>query len=681
MRKTADDKRSETPRLGGRTRGGFKSKKDETLERTHDANRKISSRRASGFLATTIGDKPRVLIVGRPNTGKSTLFNRLLRMQRSPTTSVAGMTQDWIEGELMLPNGSLSLIDTAGAELDGVNKNLDKQCYAQAWHKTRELLEEVALVLFVLDARTALTSIELDLAKILRGKRVIVVANKGEGLENVPEPCTSLGFAELLLVSALQGQGIGRLLDCIDRLTFPERPCGVVLRDSYSSSYSGAPIASSEPLPRASSCFSLALLGVPNSGKSTLANRLLGDERMLVSEIAGTTRNAVDALWHCGDECATIVDTAGLRRRSRVSASGDPIEEASSRDSLRFLRMSSVVALVIDSPNLFSTSLPFGPYDSKSFMDSTTSLPPPTSPPASSESPPHEQPPMPPPTPGARPPHEQPPHQARRSLSSLEGGGIKKQELIIAKRVLNRGKPLMLLMNKWDLVSHAQQKVVLKEIVGSHVLPDFQGLPIITLSALYDSNFSVMFKTAKKLHYLTTRREKTAKVNAWLEQAQKIHRPPIYRSRQIILRYASQVDAAPPLFVIHANAPVANDYVRYLKSSLRRFFDWPAVPIVMKVIVKEQGRAGAKRVEGVKAKEVAGQAKAKGVGRAGAKRVEGVKAKGAGQAKAKGAGQAGIKRTETKRVGVKKASAKKSVKKQHRSEKNKREKTNAKKQT
>ena len=262
-----------------------------------------------------------------------------------------------------------------------------------------------------------------------------------------------------------------------------------------------------------------------NGGKSTLANKLIGDDRFLVSATAGTTRNAADALWHEGEEYATLVDTAGLRRRSRVTSRGNPIEQASSRDSLRFLRVSSVVALVIDCGDLF-----YGPLSSDSdFL------------------------------------------------------GVAKQSLIVAHRVLARGKPLILLMNKWDLLTATQRKKTLKEITSPNILSDFQGLPIITLSALYDNDFSVIFKTAKKLHSLTTRREKTARVNAWLDEAQKIHKPPIYRNRQITLRYASQVEAAPPRFVIHANAPVANDYIRYLKSSLRKFFDWPAVPIVIKV--------------------------------------------------------------------------------------------------
>lgn len=541
---------------------------------------KIKSRGAQGFFASRVYDKARVLIVGRANTGKSTLFNRMLRARRSPTTAAAGMTQDWLEGELILSGGSLCLIDTAGVELGVSNKdsnsNFNSKSRAegvrddsQAWNKTRELIEESSLILFVLDARASITSVELDLAKVLRGRRVIVVANKGEGLEHVPEPCLSLGFSELYLASALHGRGMADLLSRIDELTKAEQtssnpsfspsdeltkaeqtpsnpsffpssastsskgissPTPIFSNRASSASPTSAsclssppsPTSVSETLPRGESCFSLALLGMTNSGKSTLANRLLGSDRMLVSSIAGTTRNAVDGLWREGEEFATLVDTAGLRRKSRVSQSGDAIEQASSRDSLRFLRMSSVVGLVIDSGSLFSSSA---------------------------------------------------------FASSSDFVGIKKQELLVAQRVLSRGKPLILLMNKWDLLSPPQRKKTLSSIS----LPDFQGLPIITMSALYDNDFSVIFKTAKKLHSLTTRREKTAKVNAWLEEAQKIHKPPIYRNKQITLRYASQVEAAPPRFVIHANTTVANEYIRYLTNSLRRFFDWPAVPIVIKI--------------------------------------------------------------------------------------------------
>ena len=539
-------------------------------KRAQRQDKRRDKRRAQSLFSNKISDNSaRVLIVGRPNTGKSTLFNRLLRIERSPMTATAGMTQDWIESELILPRtkASICLIDTAGAELDSSEQSPSAKTQSGkapsgetqsdenqnkndtlAWHKTSQLIEEVALILFVLDARAALTSVELDLAKLLRGKRVIVVANKAEGLEHVPEPCLRLGFADLILVSALQGRGIDDLLAYLDGFAETELVLAQhsILRDETSAAFADeaaeefcgesdeesgetASVApngeSAATLARVASCFSLALLGMANSGKSTLANRLIGNDRFLVSATAGTTRNATDALWREGDEYAILVDTAGLRRRSRVTSRGDLIEQASSRDSLRFLRVSSVMALVIDCGDLF-----YAPLSSNSdFL------------------------------------------------------GVAKQSLIVAHRVLARGKPLILLMNKWDLLTDTQRREVLKEITSPSILPDFQGLPIITLSALYDNDFSVIFKTAKKLHLLTTRREKTAKVNAWLEEAQKIHRPPIYRNRQITLRYASQVEAAPPRFVIHANAPVANDYIRYLKSSLRKFFDWPAVPIVIKV--------------------------------------------------------------------------------------------------
>ena len=271
----------------------------------------------------------KVLIVGRPNTGKSTLFNRLLQKRISPTTSRAGMTQDWLEETLVIDDLPLTLIDSAGADLAREGD--------LAWHKTSALIEEVALVLFVLDAQTEITATERDLATRLRGKRVVVVANKGEGLKTLPEPCTQLGFETPLLLSALHGQGIDALRGKIQQ----------ALSELVSQDDEAEETQEEPPL------FSLALLGRPNSGKSTLANRLLGEERMIVAGTPGTTRNAVKTLWRQGKGYATLVDTAGLRKQSSVRRSAHPIEQASARDALRALRQASVVALVVEVTNPF----------------------------------------------------------------------------------------------------------------------------------------------------------------------------------------------------------------------------------------------------------------------------------------------------------------------------------------
>ena len=522
--------------------------------------------RARAFIATAGGGCARVLIVGRPNTGKSTLFNRLVRGKCSPMTASAGMTQDWVEGEFMLEGRAserdvehsadgckasrkvscmVSLVDTAGAELEldthrksfsGIGcsaTNATGLVTDLAWDKTQELISSAAVVLFVLDARTDLTSVELDLARILRDRNVIVVANKSEGLEHVPESCLRLGFSNLLLVSALHGQGIASLKSLLLQiLSLQEHDSSMeqsTVKSTAQSSADPLDFSTSSTAAASSSKFSMALLGKPNSGKSTIMNRLLQESRVLVSAESGTTRNAVSALWRNGDQCAHIVDTAGLRKKSAVASKGSSIEQASARDSLRALRVASVASLVIDASEL--------DFEERS-------------------------------------------------------GLFAKQELTVARRVLARGKPLILLINKWDKLQPQQRKAFKLQLDEQLrvLFPNFQGLPVITLSALYDDDFSVIFKTAERLHMLSTRRESTSRVNAWLAFAQRQQAAALYRTRSVVLRYACQVSAAPPRFVVHSNAPLAGSYLRYLLGSLRRYFDWRGVPIVIGVQIREDRR-------------------------------------------------------------------------------------------
>ena len=440
----------------------------------------------------------KVLIVGRPNTGKSTLFNRLLQKKISPTTSRAGMTQDWVEETLVIDKLPITLIDSAGADLEHEGD--------LAWRKTRVLIEEVALILFVLDAQTELTAIERDLATCLRGKKVLVIANKGEGLTMLPEPCTQLGFETTLLLSALHGRGIDALRERIqenlkEKLVSPD-----------SEEEEGEEEREKPPL------FSLALLGRPNSGKSTLANRLLGSERLIVAGTPGTTRNAVRTRWRQGEGYATLVDTAGLRKQSSVRRGDHPIEQASARDALRALRQASVIALVVEATKPFE-----------------------------------------------------------------------KQERILATRALKAGKPLLLVANKWDMLSSEERKIFARDLEGMlrRLFPDVQGLPLIMVSALYDKDVSIVFSTAQRLHDLSTRRISTARINAWLSNAKTEHPPPQQRGRTTALRYATQTDAAPPRIQIHANAMLPQTYLRYLIASLRRSFDWSGVPIVVDVQVRQ----------------------------------------------------------------------------------------------
>ena len=170
---------------------------------------------------------------------------------------------------------------------------------------------------------------------------------------------------------------------------------------------------------------------------------------------------------------------------------------------------------------------------------------------------------------------------------------FEKQERILAARALKAGKPLMLVANKWDKLSGAERKIFSRDLEGMlrRLFPDVQGLPVVMVSALYDKDVSVVFSTARTLHDLATRRISTARINTWLAQAKTEHPPPQQRGRANALRYATQTDAAPPRILIHANATLPQVYLRYLKASLRRSFDWRGVPIVVEVQTRQQRKA------------------------------------------------------------------------------------------
>jgi len=271
-----------------------------------------------------VSPPPLVAIVGAPNVGKSTLFNRLIGRRKSLVTDEPGLTRDRVYGEVRSAPRAFRLVDTGGLRWDDVP--FGKEILLQA----ESALEEARLVLFVVDARSGATALDADVASFLRrrGARVVLIANKidDEKHRDVVHDLHRLGLGEPLAVSAEHGRGIDALLDRITE----------ILGDAPSAE---AKDPEAEPI-------KIALVGRPNVGKSSLLNRLLGEERMVVSEIPGTTRDAVDTSLALADgRRYRLVDTAGMRRRGRVHATAESLSVMQARHAID---RADVVVLVLD---------------------------------------------------------------------------------------------------------------------------------------------------------------------------------------------------------------------------------------------------------------------------------------------------------------------------------------------
>jgi GTPase len=272
-----------------------------------------------------------VAIVGRPNVGKSTLFNRLIGKRVALVHDLPGVTRDWRQAEAEFGDLSFSLIDTAGLE------EASPESLADRMRRTTEAaIRSVDLVLFVVDARAGVTPSDEHFAALLRasGKPIVLVANKAEsraGDSGVLD-AYSLGFGEPIAVSAEHGIGIVEIYDAIRAAM----PAGVEAGETTGE-------AQAKPIP-------LAIIGQPNAGKSTLFNRLLGEERTLTGPEAGITRDAIAVDWRWRGHPIRLADTAGIRRKSKVV---ETLEQLSVGDALKVIRFAEVVVLMMDASQPF----------------------------------------------------------------------------------------------------------------------------------------------------------------------------------------------------------------------------------------------------------------------------------------------------------------------------------------
>ena len=449
-----------------------------------------------------------VAIVGRPNVGKSTLFNRLVGRRIAIVHDMPGVTRDRREGDATLLGMEFRVIDTAGFE-DATGDTVE----ARMRRQTNMAVEEADVALMLIDSRAGVTPLDRHFADLLRKHKtpVILVANKCEGKAGEPGLYESygLGLGEPVPVSAEHGEGLSDLFFALQ--PYAEAAGAFADEEEEEEPFPGeAPTVDEEPEEeyRPERPLQLVIAGRPNVGKSTLVNRLLGEDRMLTGPEAGLTRDAITSEWEHEGRRIKLVDTAGLRKRANIDA---PVEKLSVSNTLEAIRMAEVVVLVLDSAAI-----------------------------------------------------------------------LDKQDLTIARMVVEEGRALVIAINKWDVVENPDEALKrLKDRLETS-MPQVRGVPTITLSALAGRGVKRLMDAVLEAHKTWNRRISTHKLNQWLEDVIAHHPPPaVQGGRRIKIRYMTQAKSRPPTFIIFASKPdeLPEAYSRYLINGLRETFKLPGVPI------------------------------------------------------------------------------------------------------
>ncbi|MFN8723249.1 MAG: ribosome biogenesis GTPase Der [Rhodospirillales bacterium] len=466
----------------------------------------------------------RVAIVGRPNVGKSTLFNRLAGKRLALVDDTPGVTRDWREAPGRIGGLAFTVVDTAGLE-----EAFDESLEARMRRQTERALALADVVLLLIDARAGLTPMDRHFADWLRKGRVpvIVVANKAEGSASRGGVLESfeLGLGEPVPLSAEHGEGMADLVEAL--LPFVREATEAAPADGGEplppstdrideAVFEAAEVAAAEDrdaLPEEpeaawrSRPIQIAIVGRPNVGKSTLLNALVGEERVLTGPEAGMTRDAITVeIEHAGRRIR-IVDTAGMRRRARVE---HKLEKLAVADGLRAIRLAQVVVLVVDANAI-----------------------------------------------------------------------LDKQDLAIARMVIEEGRALVVAVNKWDAVADRKGALqTLKDRLEAQ-LAQARGIRWVTISALRGQRLDALYDAIFDTYETWNRRVSTGRLNRWLRAAEEGHPPPLVEGRRIRLRYMTQIKTRPPTFAAWTTRPVQlpETYLRYLTGGLRETFDLPGVPI------------------------------------------------------------------------------------------------------
>lgn len=456
---------------------------------------------------------PVVALVGRPNVGKSTLFNRLTRTRDALVADFPGLTRDRKYGHASISGYDFIVIDTGG--IDGSEEGVEEKMAEQSLLA----IEEADVVLFLVDARAGLTPADIGIANYLRqrqNKTTVVVANKTDGID-ADSHCAEfyqLGLGEIAQIAASQGRGVTQLIEDVlaplaEQINAEES--AVENAESlenegdewgndfdFSDEEDGSLLdeALEEEQEQQDKNIKIAIVGRPNVGKSTLTNRILGEDRVVVYDMPGTTRDSIYIPMERDGQQYTIIDTAGVRKRGKVHLT---IEKFSVIKTLQAIQDANVVLLTID---------------------------------------------------------------ARE--------GVSDQDLSLLGFILNAGRSLVIVVNKWDGLDQEIKDRVKSELDRRLDFIDFARVHFI--SALHGSGVGNLFESVQEAYACATQKMTTSMLTRILQMATDEHQPPMIGGRRIKLKYAHPGGYNPPIIVIHGNQPdkLPDSYKRYLSNYYRR---------------------------------------------------------------------------------------------------------------
>jgi GTPase len=489
-----------------------------------------SYRRSQTSTTARAAKIPLVAIVGRPNVGKSTLFNRLIRSRRSIVGDEPGITRDRIYGEYDWAGRRFRLVDTGGIIPD------DPALIPQAiYNQARVALDEADATILVVDVRTELARPDYDLVRLLlrSGKPVFLAVNKCEGdaMAAAAENFRSLGIRHVFPISSEHGLGLGELLDAIAEALPQPRTT-----DHESPTTAHEPLTTNhQPLTtpsvhRTHAEFqpletSVAIIGRPNVGKSTLLNALTGSARAIVSPVPGTTRDAVDEVVEYQGSLFRFVDTAGIRRKGKTKLMAEKLSVVMAR---RHLEAADVALLVLDATEgVTASDATIGGYA----------------------------------------------HESGRSVIIV----VNKWDAVTTGRT--DGKP--------------QSSIEIFERQLRSVLKYLSYAPVIFLSAKEGTNLGRVMRDVKSVAAERRKRVTTGEMNRFLERID-FQRAPVPMAKRIRIFYMTQAAVAPPTFVLFTDSQVELHFAfqRFLENQIREAFGFKGTPIWFKVKSREKGKKG-----------------------------------------------------------------------------------------
>lgn len=457
---------------------------------------------------------PVVALVGRPNVGKSTLFNRLTRTRDALVADFPGLTRDRKYGRAEVEGREFIVIDTGG--IDGTEDGVETRMAEQSLLA----IEEADVVLFMVDARAGLMPADQAIAKHLRSreKATFLVANKTDGMDadSAVVDFYALGLGEIHSIAASHGRGVTTLLETA-LLPWMDvaAPAEPLTEEQENEAYwaaleakergEDADAEEEEEFDPTGLPVKIAIVGRPNVGKSTLTNRILGEDRVVVYDMPGTTRDSIYIPMERDDREYILIDTAGVRKRGKVT---ETVEKFSVIKTLQAIEDANVVLLVIDA------------------------------------------------------------HQ-----------GISDQDLSLLGFILNSGRSLVIVVNKWDGLSQEVRDEVKETLDFRLGFIDFARVHFI--SALHGSGVGNLFESINEAYDCSTRRVGTSMLTRIMNMASEDHQPPLVRGRRVKLKYAHAGGYNPPIVVIHGNQvkDLPDSYKRYLMNYFRRSLNVMGTPI------------------------------------------------------------------------------------------------------